>query len=102
MGLNLSSLWEGSGGAKPTKNYTITMVGLDGAGKTTILGKLKRNEAPDVVPTIGFNVETIPLTDNVNLCIMDIGGQDRIRDLWKHYYDGCHVRTQIYFFFFFD
>eukprot|EP00005_Dracoamoeba_jomungandri_P005118 CAMPEP_0174261088 /NCGR_PEP_ID=MMETSP0439-20130205/11225_1 /TAXON_ID=0 /ORGANISM="Stereomyxa ramosa, Strain Chinc5" /LENGTH=167 /DNA_ID=CAMNT_0015345507 /DNA_START=158 /DNA_END=661 /DNA_ORIENTATION=- len=68
------------------------MVGLDGAGKTTMLSQLKRNEAPtETVPTIGFHVETIAISDNVKMCIMDVGGQDRIRELWKHYYDGAHA-----------
>lgn len=88
MGVSLSSLW---GTASQTKNYTITMLGLDGAGKTTILHKLKRNEAPDTVPTIGFNVESISPNENVNMCIMDVGGQDRLRDLWQHYYEGAHA-----------
>ena len=35
------------------------MLGIDNAGKTTILYKLKSNETVDVIPTIGFNVETI-------------------------------------------
>ena len=41
------------------KNATILMVGLDAAGKTTILLKLKLNETKETVPTIGFNVETV-------------------------------------------
>jgi len=91
MGLNVSSLWPTAPKTSP-RNYTITMIGLDGAGKTTVLCKLKHNESPvEVVPTIGFNIETISLSDGINLCIMDIGGQDRIRDLWKHYFDGCQA-----------
>ena len=37
----------------------ILMVGLDAAGKTTILYKLKLNETVSTIPTIGFNVETV-------------------------------------------
>jgi GTPase SAR1 family protein len=36
-------------------------------------------------PTIGFNVETIRYK-NYECCIWDIGGQDKIRPLWTHYY----------------
>jgi GTPase SAR1 family protein len=35
----------------------ILMVGLDAAGKTTILYKLKLGEIVTTIPTIGFNVE---------------------------------------------
>ena len=35
------------------------MLGLDGAGKTTILYKMKINETLSTVPTIGFNVEEV-------------------------------------------
>jgi ADP-ribosylation factor protein 1 len=63
----------------------ILMVGLDSAGKTTILYKLQLNETVSTVPTIGFNVETIQYK-NVNFAIFDVGGQDKIRSLWKHYY----------------
>jgi GTPase SAR1 family protein len=34
-------------------------VGLDAAGKTTILYKLKLGEVVTTIPTIGFNVETV-------------------------------------------
>merc|ERR1712135_109860 len=55
----------------------ILMVGLDAAGKTTILYKLKLGEVVTTIPTIGFNV-------------WDVGGQDKIRPLWRHYYQGTN------------
>ena len=61
------------------------MLGLDAAGKTTVLYKLKLGEHVTTIPTIGFNVETIEY-NGFNLNIWDIGGQDRIRALWRHYY----------------
>ena len=63
----------------------ILMVGLDAAGKTTILYKLKLGEVVTTIPTIGFNVETVEYK-NVSFTVWDVGGQDRIRQLWKHYY----------------
>ena len=42
-----------------SKEMKILMVGLDGAGKTTILYRLKFGEIINTMPTIGFNVETI-------------------------------------------
>lgn len=72
------------------KNATILMVGLDAAGKTTILNKLKLNEVKDTVPTIGFNVETVEYK-NVKFHVWDVGGQEKLRQLWKHYYDGANA-----------
>ncbi|XP_030543998.1 ADP-ribosylation factor 1-like [Rhodamnia argentea] len=62
----------------------ILMVGLDASGKTTILHKLKLGEIVTTMPTIGFNVETVEYMD-VNFNVWDIGGQDKIRPLWRHY-----------------
>ncbi|XP_014396838.1 PREDICTED: ADP-ribosylation factor 4 isoform X1 [Myotis brandtii] len=60
-------------------------VGLDAAGKTTILYKLKLGEIVTTIPTIGFNVETV---EHKNICftVWDVGGQDKIRPLWRHYF----------------
>jgi ADP-ribosylation factor protein 1 len=87
----------------------ILMVGLDAAGKTTILYKLKLGEgrlcchchecssiashSPTLhlisvvttIPTIGFNVETVEYK-NISFTVWDVGGQDKIRPLWRHYY----------------
>jgi len=61
------------------------MVGLDAAGKTTILYKLKLGEIVTTIPTIGFNVETVEYK-NINFTVWDVGGQDKIRPLWRHYF----------------
>eukprot|EP00005_Dracoamoeba_jomungandri_P003184 CAMPEP_0174250304 /NCGR_PEP_ID=MMETSP0439-20130205/515_1 /TAXON_ID=0 /ORGANISM="Stereomyxa ramosa, Strain Chinc5" /LENGTH=179 /DNA_ID=CAMNT_0015330331 /DNA_START=91 /DNA_END=630 /DNA_ORIENTATION=+ len=67
------------------KEMRILMVGLDAAGKTTVLYKLKLGELVTTIPTIGFNVETVQYK-NLNFTIWDVGGQDKIRPLWRHYY----------------
>lgn len=72
------------------KEIRACMVGLDGAGKTTILYKLKINELIHSIPTIGFNIETIQYR-NMNLSIWDIGGQEKVRSLWDHYYDDTSI-----------
>ncbi len=79
---SLSSAFGGKG-----KETRILMLGLDAAGKTTILYKMKLGEAISSVPTIGFNVETVKYK-NLNFTIWDIGGQKKIRDLWMHYFHG--------------
>jgi len=63
----------------------ILMVGLDAAGKTTVLYKLKLGEVVTTIPTIGFNVETVEYK-NISFTVWDVGGQDKIRPLWRHYY----------------
>jgi ADP-ribosylation factor protein 1 len=62
------------------------LLGLDAAGKTTILYKLKLNENVVTIPTIGFNVETIEF-QNLSITVWDVGGQGVIRPLWRHYFD---------------
>merc|ERR1712232_1075226 len=56
-----------------------------GAGKTTILYKLKLGEIVTTIPTIGFNVETVEYK-NIQFTVWDVGGQDKIRPLWRHYF----------------
>ena len=67
------------------KDARILLLGLDSAGKTTMLYKMKLGEVVQSVPTIGFNVDTIEFK-NCKLNIWDVGGQYTIRKLWKHYY----------------
>jgi ADP-ribosylation factor 1/2 len=67
------------------KDVRILMVGLDSAGKTTVLYKLKLGEIVTTIPTIGFNVETISYK-NLSFTVWDVGGQDKIRPLWRHYF----------------
>ena len=82
MGLFASKLFSNLFG---NKEMRILMVGLDGAGKTTVLYKLKLGEVITTIPTIGFNVETVQYK-NISFTVWDVGGQDRIRSLWRHYY----------------
>lgn len=68
------------------KESKILLLGLDGAGKTTILYKIKLNESISTIPTIGFNVETLTPLKGVTFTVWDIGGQKKIRDLWHYYF----------------
>lgn len=70
-----------------SKEVRILMLGLDAAGKTTILYKLKLNQTMTTIPTVGFNVETFTYK-NIKFNMWDVGGQDKIRPLWRHYYSG--------------
>ncbi|CAN8260585.1 unnamed protein product [Cochlearia groenlandica] len=63
----------------------VVMLGLDAAGKTTILYKLHIGEVLSTVPTIGFNVEKVQYK-NVVFTVWDVGGQEKLRPLWRHYF----------------
>jgi ADP-ribosylation factor protein 1 len=120
MGMSISKMLERLWGKKEMR---ILMVGLDAAGKTTILYKLKLGEIVTTIPTIGkdpplllsdanhpfppervallrtpfyrpttvltslvgFNVETVEYR-NISFTVWDVGGQDKIRPLWRHYF----------------
>merc|ERR1711981_1284307 len=85
-GLLMSKVWERMFSSCEMR---ILMVGLDAAGKTTVLYKLKIGEVVTTIPTIGFNVETVDYK-NIRFTVWDIGGQDKIRPLWRHYYENAN------------
>jgi len=82
MGLFFSKVWDR---LISKTERRILMVGLDAAGKTTILYKIKLGDVVTTIPTIGFNVETVEYK-NIIFTVWDVGGQDKIRPLWRHYY----------------
>ena len=82
MGNTFTKMWNK---LFPEKEYRILMLGLDNAGKTTILYKMKLGETINTVPTVGFNVETVEYK-NLKFTTFDVGGQAKIRPLWRHYY----------------
>ena len=63
------------------KQFKIAVVGLDSAGKTTMLYFLRFEKSVETLPTIGVNVEVLK-RQNVNLSIFDLGGQLHFRNLW--------------------
>ena len=87
MGLNFTKIFSDIFGKRELR---ALMLGLDAAGKTTILYKLKLGEVVSSVPTIGFNVETVEF-EKVKFTVWDVGGQDKIRQLWKHYYQNTQA-----------
>ena len=63
----------------------VLMLGLDKAGKTNILYKLKLNEWIATIPTVGFNCECLE-REKDEICLWDVGGSEKLRGLWVHYY----------------
>ncbi|EON62339.1 hypothetical protein W97_01560 [Coniosporium apollinis CBS 100218] len=82
--------------ATSKEEYSILLLGLDNAGKTTLLEQIKAHYSthahPNLktVPTVGQNVATITLPD-LYLKIWDVGGQHSLRGLWQSYYSSCHA-----------
>ena len=81
------------------EQYSILILGLDNAGKTTFLETLKKesnlNSKPldRITPTVGQNVATIPIPNTKGkklLKLWDVGGQDSFRSMWPKYYAKCH------------
>lgn len=67
----------------------VVMLGLDSAGKTTALYRLKFDQYLNTVPTIGFNCEkiqgTVGKAKGVHFLVWDVGGQEKLRPLWRSY-----------------
>ncbi len=59
---------------------------------SAILYKLKLNQDVTTIPTVGFNVETVTYK-NVKFNVWDVGGQDKIRPLWRHYFSGMRPKS---------
>ena len=68
------------------KPFKIVIVGIGEAGKTATLYWLKLGAQVTTIPTIGFNCEEIQ-HKGVSFIIYDVGGHERIRPLWTHYYE---------------
>jgi ADP-ribosylation factor-like protein 4 len=71
------------------EDHHVVMIGLDGAGKTTVLYRLKFDQYVSTVPTIGFNCErvrgTAGTSRGLTFLVWDVGGQEKLRPLWRPY-----------------
>ena len=83
MGILLSKAWQALMGSR---DYKIVIIGLNNAGKTTILYSLHLGEVVVTQPTIGSNVEEVT-HQNLNLVCWDLGGQESLRPDWGLYYE---------------
>ena len=79
----------GSSFARLENAVHVAVLGLDAAGKSTVLYRLKFDDYISTVPTIGFNCErvrgTVGNSRGVTFIMWDVGGQDRVRPLWRAY-----------------
>ncbi|XP_046374946.1 ADP-ribosylation factor-like protein 5B [Haliotis rubra] len=81
MGILFSKLWS----LFTNEEHKVIIVGLDNAGKTTILYQFLMNEVVHTSPTIGSNVEEV-VWKNIHFLMWDIGGQETLRSAWNTYY----------------
>jgi len=78
----------------PASELKILILGLDNAGKTTILNALSKSEVGNETPTQGFNMKTLQ-HDQFKLSVYDIGGQETLRAYWNHYLQGANALVYV-------
>ncbi|KNE64184.1 small GTP-binding protein domain [Allomyces macrogynus ATCC 38327] len=84
MGQLLSGILSVFSGRK--EETRVLMVGLDYAGKTTMLYRLKSGAVVTTIATIGFNVEVVQYGP-VSFTVWDVGYQSQTLPLYRHYYE---------------
>lgn len=62
-----------------------TLLGVDGAGKSTLFAWLRDEPQAHITPTWGFNTEAVQF-GHQKLTMYDLGGGKRIRDIWQRYF----------------
>lgn len=74
----------------PEKELRILLLGLDNAGKTTILKVLASEDINHITPTAGFNIKSV-ISEGFKLNVWDIGGARKIRPYWRNYFENTDV-----------
>lgn len=73
-----------------SQEHKVIIVGLDNAGKTTILYQFLTNEVVHTCSTIGSNVEEI-VFQRTHFLMWDLGGQEALRSTWETYYSNAEI-----------
>ena len=68
------------------REVRILMLGLDNAGKTTVVKKFNGEDIDLIAPTLGFNIKTLEYR-GFKLNIWDVGGQTSLRSYWRNYFE---------------
>lgn len=74
----------------PEQEVRILLLGLDNAGKTTLLKQLAAEDISHITPTQGFNIKSVQ-TQGFKLSVWDIGGQRKIRPYWRNYFENTDL-----------
>ncbi|KAJ7017710.1 ADP-ribosylation factor family-domain-containing protein [Mycena alexandri] len=74
------------------KTFEIVMIGLDDAGKTSLVNRFKRRDLPlpATVTTIGTTIKTIRFGRH-RITVLELGGADKIRPLWRRFFWNGHA-----------
>ena len=80
------------GGSQSALVQNVLLLGLDNAGKSSIVARLTGDEVRTVLPTMGFSIRSFVLGDgSMQLKLWDIGGGPSIRHYWSAYYAHAHA-----------
>ncbi|KAL7990649.1 hypothetical protein Chor_014079 [Crotalus horridus] len=74
----------------PDQEVRILLLGLDNAGKTTLLKQLASEDITHITPTQGFNIKSVQ-AQGFKLNVWDIGGQRKIRPYWRNYFENTDI-----------
>ncbi|KAI8378596.1 ADP-ribosylation factor family-domain-containing protein [Blakeslea trispora] len=79
------------------EEYYVLIIGLDNAGKTTLLERIKsiytgtNGLDPDkIAPTVGLNIGKVNIKSS-RINFWDLGGQKDLHSIWERYYSECHA-----------
>jgi len=76
--------------SSPERELRILLLGLDNAGKTTLLKQLASEDVSHITPTQGFNIKSVQ-SEGFKLNVWDIGGQRKIRPYWRNYFENTDI-----------
>eukprot|EP00658_Telonema_sp_P-2_P031227 TRINITY_DN23415_c0_g1_i4.p1 TRINITY_DN23415_c0_g1~~TRINITY_DN23415_c0_g1_i4.p1 ORF type:complete len:185 (-),score=42.12 TRINITY_DN23415_c0_g1_i4:319-873(-) len=68
------------------KEMRLLILGLDNAGKTSVMQKFNGEDISGIEPTLGFNIKTLEY-GGFTLNFWDVGGQKTIRAYWRNYFE---------------
>ena len=68
------------------REVRLLMLGLDNAGKTTVVKKFNGEDIDLISPTLGFNIKTLEYR-GYKLNVWDVGGQTSLRSYWRNYFE---------------
>ncbi|KAL2101489.1 hypothetical protein ACEWY4_003250 [Coilia grayii] len=91
MGNQLTEMSPNSPFLPNLQSLHVVVLGLDAAGKTSLLYRLKLREFVETIPTKGFNMERIKVamtagsSRTTTFQVWDVGGHEKLRPLWKSY-----------------
>ncbi|KAL1459749.1 hypothetical protein WDU94_011704, partial [Cyamophila willieti] len=67
------------------RSVSILVLGLDNAGKSSVIKRIQGEPVISVVPTIGFNRTRIEFPNKYEVFLYDLGGSEQFRTIWKQY-----------------